>query len=301
LANLYVVDHRHGAIPALESAGRLERRITHALNNGSPTGTVSRDLHTLLCELACHRAWFGYDGGPPEVARAACTEAVTTAQLVENPLLQIRALNTLALLSASTGRHWEAASAVESAYNLAQRAGAGPTVRLVIALREANAATRAGDLPGARRALSRAVSFQGRTGADADVPLWARFAGPVEIDYATAAYYTRDGHAARAVPFLRSAVAGLGGGYTRNTAWYRARLARTLLAAGEAEEACHEINAVLDVCGGVSSAKLQRRLRAFEHDLASVDAPVTRETAERLGEVTRAAASPSAPASDARA
>ncbi|MFD8511050.1 hypothetical protein ACFV27_08050 [Streptomyces antimycoticus] len=284
LADLYAVDHQSGGIPAKARAARLEQEITRVLNSSVYMSRVGRDLHTMLCELACHRAWFGYDGGPPEQARAACMEAMTAAQLIDEPLLQVRALNTLSLLSADTGRMWEAASAVENAYSLARRAGAGATVHLVISLREASAATHAGDSASAGRALSRAVSYQGRTDTDADVPRWARFAGPVEVDYATAAYYTGKGQLMRAVPFLRSAVAGLGGGYTRNTAWYRARLAQTLFDTNEVEEACHEMMGVLDACDGVSSEKLRRRLHAFERSAVRAAVPAARDTVERIRE-----------------
>ncbi|GAA1224264.1 hypothetical protein [Streptomyces rhizosphaericus] len=287
LADLYTVDHRSGGIPAKARATQLEQEITRVLNSSVYMSRVGRDLHTMLCELACHRAWFGYDGGPPEQARAACMEAMTAAQLIDEPLLQVRALNTLSLLSADTGRMWEATSAVENAYSLARRAGAGATVHLVISLREASAATHAGDSASAGRALSRAVSYQGRTDTDTDVPRWARFAGPVEVDYATAAYYTGRGQLTRAVPFLRSAVAGLGGGYTRNTAWYRARLAQTLFDTNEVEEACHEMMGVLDACNGVSSEKLRRRLHAFERIAVRADVPAARDTVERIRETTR--------------
>ncbi|MEU5608109.1 hypothetical protein ACI2L4_01175 [Streptomyces sparsogenes] len=287
LVDLYAVDHRSGGIPAKARAQQLEQQITRVLNSSVYTSRIGRDLQTMLCEIACHRAWFGYDGGPLQEARAACMEAMTAAQLIDSPLLQVRALNTLSLLSVEAGRTWEAASAVESAYGLARRAGAGPTVHLVISLREASAATHAGDLPGARRALSRAVSYQGRAGTDTDVPRWARFAGPVEVDYATAAYYAREAQPARAVPFLRSAVAGLGGGYTRNTAWYRARLAQTLLDTSEVEEACHEMAGVLDACGGVSSDRLRRRLRSFGEAAVRLDAAPARDVIERIRETTR--------------
>ncbi|WP_244409333.1 hypothetical protein [Streptomyces albofaciens] len=287
LVGLYAVDHRSGGIPAKARAKQLEQQITRTLSSSVYTSRVGRELHTMVCELACHRAWFGYDGGPPGEARAACMEAVAAAQLIDNPLLQVRALNTLCLLAVDAGRYWEAAAAVENAYGLARQAGAGVTVRLVISLREASAATHSGDLPGARRALSRAVSYQGRADTDAEVPRWARFAGPVEVDYATAAYYSREGRPERAVPFLRSAVAGLGGGYTRNTAWYRARLAQTLLDTGEAEDACHEMTGVLDACGGVSSVRLRRRLRTFEQAAVRLGAPVARDAVERIREMTR--------------
>ncbi|MEU0842932.1 hypothetical protein ABZ370_26110 [Streptomyces sp. NPDC005962] len=287
LADLYTVDHKSGSLPAKARAHQLERGITRALSDGAYTSRVGRDLQTMVCEIACHRAWFGYDGGPPGEARAACMEAMTAAQLIDDPLLQVRALNTLSLLSVDAGRMWEAASAIESAYRLAHQAGAGPTVHLVISLREASAAGQAGDLSGARRALSRAVSYQGRTDTDSDVPRWARFAGPVEVDYATAAYYATEGQPARAVPFLRSAVAGLGGGYTRNTAWYRARLAQTLLHTSEVEEACNEMMGVLDACGGVSSARLRGRLRDFGRSAVRADAPAARDVVERIREATR--------------
>ncbi|MCK7626255.1 hypothetical protein MUU72_24660 [Streptomyces sp. RS10V-4] len=289
-ADLYTVDHRLGGIPAKTRAQRLEQQITRALNGSVYTSRVGRALQTMLCEIACHRAWFGYDGGPAGEARAACMEAMTAAQLIDNPLLQVRALNTLSLLTVDSGRFWEARSAVENAYRLAHQAGAGPTVHLVISLREASAATHSGDLPGARRALSRAVSYQGRTDMDTDVPPWARFAGPVEVDYATAAYYARAHRPARAIPFLRAAVAGLGGGYTRNTAWYRARLAQTLLDTGEVEEACHEMTRVLAACGGVSSARLRRRLHAFEQAAVRFEASSARDAVERIRETTRARA-----------
>ncbi|MFE9662487.1 hypothetical protein [Streptomyces sp. NPDC005955] len=284
LEGLYTVDHTSGGIPASARAQQLEHQITKVLSNSVYTDKVGRDLQTTLCELSCHQAWFGYDGGPPQAARVACMEAMTAAQLVDNPLLQVRALNTLSLLSVDAGRMWEAASAVENAYSLAQHAGAGATVHLVISLREANASTSAGDLLRARRALNRAVSYQSRADDDDEVPRWARFAGPVEVDYATAAYHAKAGKAARAVPFLRAAVAGLGGGYTRNAAWYRARLAQTLLLAGEVEEACHEVTGVLRACGGVSSVRLRRRLGTFERAVMTIDSPAAREAVDRIRE-----------------
>ncbi|MGV9311787.1 hypothetical protein ACWDR0_06280 [Streptomyces sp. NPDC003691] len=290
LGTLYTVDHSAGGIPAQARAGQLEAHITEILNKDVYTARVGRDLQTLLCEVACHRAWFGYDGGPSQAApaRTACLEALAAAQLVGNPLLQVRALNTMALLAADTGRSWEAVSAVENAYELARHAGAGPTVHLVISLRESSAATSSGDLAGARRALHRSVSFLARAGADDDVPHWARFAGPVEVDYATASYYAAEGSPQRAIPFLKAAVSGLGGGYLRNTAWYRTRLARTLLDSGEVDEACHEVSGVLDNCGSVASTRLSARLRSFGTAARKSGHHSAGEVADRIKEATAA-------------
>lgn len=183
LDGLYETDHTSGSVPAMTEARRIEGEITGALGAASYTGRVGRELQTMLAELHGHRAWYGYDGGRIDHGRASCLEALAAAQLVDDPLLQVSVLEILVLLSLKAERTWEAAGAVEKAHRLAVRAGAGHTVHLVIALRDANVATHAGALSGARRALSRAVSHQGRADTDPEVPAWACFVGPFEVDH----------------------------------------------------------------------------------------------------------------------
>ncbi|MBR7673744.1 hypothetical protein KDA82_12090 [Streptomyces daliensis] len=282
LHSLYRTDHTAGSAPARVRARSVEQGITQALSSGSYTSAVGRDLQGMLSELYSLRAWFGYDGGPVDRARAAAVEALTSAQLSGDPMVHISALETLVLLSVKADRTWEASSAVDYAYRLAESAGAGPTVRLVIALRETNVAVHAGDLGTARRALSRGMSFLGRMDSDTEVPTWARFAGAGEVDYATASMYLRAGQPNRALPFLRSTIGGLDSEYTRNNAWYRAKLAGVLLRAGEAEEACAEMHAVLDRHDGISSPSLSRRMRAFCLRAAEYDTATARECATRI-------------------
>ncbi|WP_338146486.1 hypothetical protein [Streptomyces boncukensis] len=284
LSSLYRTDHTAGSAPAQTRADRMESALTRVLSTGTYTTRVGRDLHAMLSELYSLQAWFGYDGAPVEKARRSAVEALTSAQLTGDPLLHVSALETFILLSVKADRAWEAASAVEYAYSLADAAHAGATVRLVIALREANVATHTGDLAAVRRALSRGVSYLGRMDCDTDVPGWARFAGVGEVDYATASMYLRARQPQRAVPFLRSAVSELGSGYSRNTAWYRAKLAGVLLQAGEDEEACAEMGAVLDTCDGITSNRLARRMRTFAHQAERVRTPAARDCAERIHE-----------------
>ncbi|MBO0656271.1 hypothetical protein J1792_26905 [Streptomyces triculaminicus] len=287
LDGLYQTDHTAGSVPAMAQAGRIDGEITDALGAASCTSRIGRELQTMLAELHGHRAWYGYDGGRIDQGRAACMEALAAAQLVDNPVLQISVLETLVLLAIKAERAWEAASAVENAYRLATRAGAGHTVHLVIALRDANVATHAGDLSGARRALSRAVRHQGRADTDAEVPKWARFVGPFEVDYATADMYVRAEQPKQAVPFLRAAVRGIGGDLARNSASYRVKLADVLLAAGEVDEACVEMGAALDASGGIASPRLLGKIRGFQRAVARVDSIAARECGERIRETVR--------------
>ncbi|WP_307821852.1 hypothetical protein [Streptomyces coffeae] len=287
LDGLYQTDHTAGSVPALTQARRIEDELTGALGSASYTSRVGRELQTMLAELRGHRAWYGYDGGRIHQGRAACMEALAAAQLVDNPLLQVSVLETLVLLAIKAERAWEAASAVENAYRLATHAGAGHTVHLVISLRDANVATHTGDLSGARRALSRAVSHQGRADTDAEVPKWAQFVGPFEVDYATADMYVRAEQPKRAVPFLRAAVRGIGGDLARNSASYRVKLADALLAAQEVDEACTEMSAVLDSCGGISSPRLLGKIREFQRAADRIDSAAARECGERIRETVR--------------
>ncbi|WP_327704708.1 hypothetical protein OG530_26175 [Streptomyces decoyicus] len=284
LDGLYATDHTSGSVPAMSKARRIEGDITNALGAASYTGRVGRELQTMLAELHGHRAWYGYDGGRIDQGRATCMEALAAAQLVDNPLLQVSVLETLVLLAIKGERTWEAASAVENAYRLATRAGAGHTVHLVIALRDANVSTHAGDLSGARRALSRAVSHQGRADTDTEVLNWSRFVGPFEVDYATADMYVRAEQPRRAVPFLRAAVYGIGGDLARNSASYRVKLAGVLLGTGEVDEACAEMSGVLDDWGGISSPRLLGKVREFQRSAAAVDSAAARECGDRIRE-----------------
>ncbi|MGW7516717.1 hypothetical protein ACWGJ2_14105 [Streptomyces sp. NPDC054796] len=284
LSSLYRTDHTAGSAPAQMRAERMESALTRVLSTGTYTSRVGRDLHGMLSELHSLQAWFGYDGAPVERARRSAVEALTSAQLTGDPLLHISALESFILLSVKAGRTWEAASAVEYAYSLADAAHAGPTVRLVIALREANVATHAGDLTAVRRALSRGVSCLGRMDSDTEVPVWARFAGLSEINYATASMYLRAQQPQRAIPFLRSTVSELDSRYSRNTAWYRAKLAGVLLRAGEIEEACAEMDAVLDTCDGITSDRLTRRMRSFALSAERASTSAARDCADRVHE-----------------
>ncbi|MER7411448.1 tetratricopeptide repeat protein [Streptomyces cacaoi] len=282
LDGLYRTDHMVGSVPAGVEARRIETEVVGALGTASYTGRIGRELHTMLAELHGHRAWYGYDGGHMEAGRAACMEALAVAQLVDDPLLQISVLETLVLLAIKAGRTWEAASAVESAHRLANRVGAGHTVHLVIALRDANVAIHSGDLSGARRALSRAVHHQGRVDGDSDVPSWARFVGPFEVDYATADMYLRAERPERALPFLRAAVRGIGSGLARNSASYRIKLASVLLATGEVDEACAEMTTVLDACESISSPRLLGKIGQFQHAIGRFDSVQAHECRDRI-------------------
>ncbi|MEU7056291.1 hypothetical protein [Streptomyces sp. NPDC046197] len=289
LDSLYQTDHTAGSVPAVRQAGHIEDEITGALRSASYTNRIGHEMQTMLAELHGHRAWYGYDCGRISEGRAACTEALAAAQLVNDPLLQVSVLETLVLLAIKADRAWEAASAVESAHRIAKRAGAGNTVHLVIALRDANVAIHVGDLDGARRALSRAVTHQGRADTDFEVPKWAQFVGPFEVDYATADMYVRAGQPKRALPFLRAAVRGISGDLVRNGASYRVKFAGVLLDAGEVDEACAEMGVVLGACDGISSPRLVDRIREFRRTVIGVDSVAARECGERIRETLEGA------------
>ncbi|MER7767707.1 hypothetical protein [Kitasatospora sp. NPDC096140] len=245
---------------------------------------VGHQLHSLSGTLHSHLGWIEFDAGRPAQARAACTEALTSARLIGDPLLEVRSLDKLSMLAVERRRPWEALAAATAAEHLAQTHG-GPRVRSVVALRLARALSSAGDHAGARRALSLALTWHDRSDKDTDAPRWTAFAGQVEVDYATAVWHVETGHPVHAIPFLRSAVNRLGPTYGRNAALYRARLAEVLMKAGEVEEACTEASASADAAQGMTSARLVTRLRTVATSAELIDTASTRDFLERMREL----------------
>ncbi|MFJ6771501.1 hypothetical protein ACIQOV_11140 [Kitasatospora sp. NPDC091257] len=281
VADLYTIDHSQGGRVARQAAVSVLQSIEKAMTGGAYLAPIGRDLHALVGTLHSHLGWIEFDAGRSASARAACTEALTSARLVGDPLLEVRALDSLSLLAVEQKRPWEAVAAATASGEIAQTQG-GPKVKSVVALRQARALSAAGDYAGARRALSRAMTWQDRSDGDTDAPPWTAFAGQVEVDYATAAWHVETGQLAYAIPFLRSAIEHLGPTYSRNAALYRARLAEVLMRAGEVEESCAEAVTSASAAKGMTSARLTDRLRMVASLAAHVDTAVARDCVEEL-------------------
>ncbi|WP_159424837.1 helix-turn-helix transcriptional regulator [Streptomyces sp. TLI_053] len=281
VTDLYTIDHSQGGRVARQAAKHTLQSVERAMVDGIYLEGVGRDLHALAGTLHSHLGWIEFDAGRPAAARSACTEALTAARLVGDPLMEVRALDSLSLLAVEQKRPWEAIASSMAAERLAQARG-GPKVKSVVALRQARALSSAGDHAGARRALSTALAWQDRSDKDADAPPWTAFAGQVEVDYATAAWHVETGHIAHAIPFLRSAISQLGPTYTRNAALYRARLAEVLMKAGDVEEACQEAVASAGAAKGMTSARLVDRLSTVASMARQVDTAVARDCVEEL-------------------
>ncbi|MFC1403178.1 MULTISPECIES: hypothetical protein [Streptacidiphilus] len=278
---LYRLDHASGGLTARQQAHELLEQIGGRLTGGPCTERVAVQLHAMLGEIHCHLGWLCHDAGRVAEARSSALEAMAAARMTGDAQLEMRALSTLSLLAVDRHQPWEATSAVGAAQDLASR-HAGPGVKLVLSLREARAALAAGDLTGSRRALSGSIALHDRAAEETDAPRWVRFAGPVEIDYATGTHYLQAGVPKAAVPFLRAAVEGLAAGYARNTALYRARLASVLLQAGEVEEACAQMATVVAGADALTSARLASRLVDFRQAAAGIDTATARDTVALL-------------------
>ncbi|MFJ7274649.1 hypothetical protein [Kitasatospora sp. NPDC098663] len=278
---LYRLDHGNGGRAAHQQAHALLERIGFQLSGGVHLERVTVQLHAMLGEIHCHLGWIAHDAGQDAEARSSVLEAMAAARMTGDAQLEMRALSTMSLLAVDQHRPWEAASAVSAAQSLTAR-HAGDGVKLVLALREARAALAGADLAASRRALSTAVALHDRAAEESDAPRWVRFAGPVEIDYATGTHYLQAGQPQAAIPFLRAAVNGLAAGYARNTALYQARLATVMLQAGEIEEACAQMTMVVAQAHALTSARLTSRLANFRQAAAGVDTATARDTVALL-------------------
>jgi transcriptional regulator with XRE-family HTH domain/tetratricopeptide (TPR) repeat protein len=280
IEQVYLVDHTRGSGAAFPLAHRLAERVTWTLGHGTYLESVGHRLHSVLGATTAHLGWLAYDNNELDQARAYCLEAITAGRLTGDRYLEASAMANLSLIAIEQHRAWEAVGAAQAAWRAVGAVG-GATVRAMLCVREADAAGAAGDLSAARRALSQATTNYDRTGRD-EPPRWAAFFGPAELDQATAGYYLAAGRPGSAVPYLRQTVRTLGGGYERNSAHYRVKLALALLAAGDADEACAEAVVACDWLDQVESAKVLARLRDFRDQAALSDASCATDTVARI-------------------
>lgn len=277
---VYVLDHARGSAGAYRLARQLADRVTAMLAERAYLPAVGDRLQSTLGTVTSHLGWLAYDARDLDAARGHCLEALAAARMSGDRHLEARALANLSLVAVDQGRAWEAGSATQAAWSAAGTY-AGATVRALLCARQAGALCATGDLSAARRALSAAGSNLERADRD-DPPRFAVFFGAAELDQAQAGYYLAAGKPAAAAGFLRATVRALGGGYARNTALYRAKLAGALLAAGEVEEAGAEAVAAARGLAASPSAQGVAVLRRVRAGLADSGSRAGIEAAEQV-------------------
>ncbi|MEV4503798.1 hypothetical protein [Streptomyces klenkii] len=281
LRSLYTLDDAYGGDAVRSLAVRHLRRIRRVINTGTYPDTIGRQLQLLAGETAEQCAWLHYDADDQVAARRYWGEALTTATMLRDESLEILVLASLSMQAIHEDRPRDGYDLARAARTRAVPFGS-PALLSLIAAREARALAGLGDHGGARSRLADSFRMADRTGRGRPAPEWAAFHCHAELDFVQGLLYGEAGHYSSAVPFLRAALSRQDRVYGRNRALYRLTLARSLVQAGEAEEAAAEAVASLEHLAEVESGRVVRRLAEVRDLLASTGGAGMRAPVEAL-------------------
>lgn len=283
LHSLFKLDNAYGGDDVRSLAERHLRRVRRIRNTRSYPDTIGRQLHLLAGEAAEHCGWLAYDADDQDEARRYWGEALTTATVLKDANLQVLVFSSMSLQACHEGRPREGLELAHAAQERATRLNS-PTLRSIIAAREARALSLLNDGRGASRRLTEAMHLVDRSGTGRPAPTWAAFHGQAELDYSQGMLYTELGHHGAAVQFLRAALAHQDRTYGRNRALYRLTLANSLIRSGEVDEgAAHAVES-LEHLEEVESGRVTRKLHEVTDLLRQRDARPARQAVDELTE-----------------
>lgn len=238
---------------AIRTAGHADRLLQH----GHYPEHVGRELHATLTELSELAGWVHYDAGQQQQARYWYQQALTHAQLIEDPRRELVVLSSLSMQSTHLGRAREAVQFAQRGQTLA--AGwAPPRVRTLMLLREAAGWARAGQRDQTHRLLVRARTVYDPTRHDDDPP-WARFLDDAELGSIEAACISDLGDHARAEAAFHQALTMQRGAFPRNEMFFRVRLAEEQHAQGNTRDTCAQLTDLIPQLTTLGSSRLRRR------------------------------------------
>jgi hypothetical protein len=287
LDSLYQLDDAFGGGDVRSLAVRHLRRVRRVINTAEFPETIGRQLHLLAGEIAEHCGWLYFDADDQEKARGYWGQALTTATMLRDVDLEILVFCSMSLQACYEGRPRDGLDLARAAQERATRHGS-PVLRSIIASREARALALLSDGKTAGHRLTAAVQLADRDGrAGRPTPGWTAYYGPSELEYAQGLYYSATGKHSAAAQFMRVSLAHQEASYGRNRALYGLTLVKSLLDAGEADEAAAHAVGTLEHLEEVESGRVMRRLTEVTGALRAVNATSAQNAADELDAYAR--------------
>jgi tetratricopeptide (TPR) repeat protein len=287
LHSLFHLDDAYGGDDVRSLAVRHLRRVRRIINTRTYPDTIGRQLQLLVGEAAEHCGWLFYDADDQENARRYWGEALTAATVLRDTNLEVLVFSSMSLQACHEGRLREGLDLARAAQERATQLGS-PTLRSIIAVREARALSLMDNGREAGQRLAEAMRLIDRGSTGRPSPEWAAFHGHAELDYAQGLLYTELGHHHAAVQFLRAALDHQDRTYGRNRALYRLTLARCLIEAGDVDEGADHAVESLWHLEEVESGRVTRKLGEVTDLLHHSNAASARQAAEELTEFIHA-------------
>ncbi len=244
LAAVVSMDDRYGGTPALEEhAAALAQEALDMLQSGTASSRVQSELYAVAAALTTSAMWAAIDGRRMGSGQAHMHQAVTLANLAQNPAVQFRVWGHAAFLYRQLGRQADALAAAE----LARKSSAtrrNPAFASLALARLAVHHANGGDARSALRALGRAEESYTRIDEAANRPPWLRFFDLAEIDSLAASTHLRLGRWEEAEKRAHQSLARLRPDLHRNRALTHANIALAQVGQGDIEHAVASARAV---------------------------------------------------------
>ncbi|MEV7013045.1 helix-turn-helix transcriptional regulator [Streptosporangium sp. NPDC051022] len=274
LKRLRRADRTVGGAVLQHQARELFSRARVMLDESDYTECVGRELMVVTADLGVVAAWLAYDSGDQHLARALYGEAALLAGGVGDDEVLVHVYANMAQqathLARTTGRRGTAREALRFADRAADAARhlPSPALHALIALRQALAHAQLGDAVAFRAAIGRARREVDRGHHDSD-QTWTAFVSHSEITGYEAMGAVQLGHLDTAAALYREVLADPCRS-PRDLAYYRARLAAALCAAGDGHGALVEgVLIVRDLGDRLTSVRVLNELRPVRQTAAA--------------------------------
>jgi hypothetical protein len=290
LARLRSRDHTVGGGALLPEALRHFAYARRMLDESDHTAAVGRELLVVTTDLGIKTGWLAFDADNQPLARRLYEEAALLAEGAganeQRVYVYANMVQQCSYLAQRTGRPSFAREALRFGDRAADavRHEPSPALHALVALRRSRAHAQVGDEAAFRSAITTARRELDRGPHDAD-PAWTAFVKHSEITGAEAMGKEQLGAPTQAVRLYQNVLDDAARS-PRDQAWYRARLAGTLVQAGDLEQAiAHGLTVLPDLGTTLTSGRVLENLRLVR---AAAGAAAAADFCDRFDAAARA-------------
>jgi transcriptional regulator with XRE-family HTH domain len=257
VADLYALDDRYGGGSLADLAERRLISITSQLRDASLPEQAETRVQRIVGELNACAGWLAHDAGQPDRARSFYKEGLYCAHLANSQDLRLHVLASMSMLANEAGKPSEALHLAQGALGAAR--GTDPRLRSLLNMRVARAAAEQGDVRLLNQSRKAAWRLLDQADVGAAQPSWFRFFDEQEVTGLEGICSSRTGHHAHAATAFQR-VLDPAGSFPRNRAVYSARLAESLVRAGQVDEAVGVVHAGLPLFTQIRSTGVMDNL-----------------------------------------
>jgi hypothetical protein len=248
LTELIAIDDRLGGVALTTVASEQAQRILGAVERYELSTRVEGAVYALAGEYLAAAGWFSIDANELDAAGEFLDQALRTASIARDPLLQAQIWNNMAMRARQARAYTEAHAVAKAGLN-STAARRNPKVAALFHARVAHGHAFRGEYGSAERSLGRARSALSRARDDTPTPPWLVFFDEAELDGLSAIAYNTAGQHGRAEDFAQRYPDTLSRTRPRNRAHVLLHLAEARLGNREVEQAAQDAASALDLAG----------------------------------------------------